>query len=246
LFNPAFLHFCPQKCPLSNLQIERATGSAPTFIGGESVLRTSAGGVAHVAIALAAPSLASGKSLHALGVWQALLGGTPRRGGAAGQLSLGPQRQSRVARSVHTEAHSFIRSLSAFALPYSDSGILGLAGSCADHEAGRLVHAIVGFVKDSAGQPILPAELERAKKQYKLALLGQVEGRAGAASDSANQLLLTGQWQTAASALAAIDAVTAADVQQVARAALASPPAIAATGSLEQVPRYDALSGLLK
>jgi predicted Zn-dependent peptidase len=205
-----------------------------------------AGGVAHVAIALPAPSLASGKALHALGVWQALLGSTPRHGGAAGQLRLGPQRQSRVARSVHTEAHSFIRSLSAFALPYSDVGVLGLAGSCADHEAGRLAHAIVGFLKDSAGQPVTPVELERAKKQYKLAYLAQIEGRAGSAADAAHQLLLTGQWHAASAALAAIDAVTAADVQQVARAAVAAPPAIAAAGSLEQVPRYDVLAGLFK
>jgi predicted Zn-dependent peptidase len=210
------------------------------------MIRTTAGGTAHIAIALPAPSLASGKALHALGVWQALLGSTPHHGGAAGQLRLGPQRQSRVARSVHTEAHSFIRSLSAFALPYSDTGILGLAGSCADHESGRLVHAIAGFLKDSAGQPIPQLELERAKKQYKLAYLAQVEGRSDIAADFAHQLLLTGKWQSSASALSAIDAITAADVQQIAKAALAAPPAIAAAGTLEQVPRYDVLAGLFK
>lgn len=74
----------------------------------------------------------------------------------------------------------------------------------------------------------------------------QTEGRAGAAADAAHQLLLTESWQATAAALAAIDAVTVANVQEVAAAALASPPSIAAFGSLEQVPRYDVLSGLFK
>lgn len=74
----------------------------------------------------------------------------------------------------------------------------------------------------------------------------QTESRAGAAADAAHQLLLTGSWQAQAAALAAIDAVTVADVQSVAAAALKSAPAIAAFGSLEQVPRYDVLTGLFK
>jgi len=163
--------------PSSLLQTERATGSAPAYLGGEFLVRTAGGGPAHVAVAFSAPSLSS-KSLHALGVWQALLGGTPSHGGAAGQLRLGPQRLNRIARSVHNEAHSFIQSLTAFALPYSDAGLLGFVGTTSDHEAGRLVHAAAGFLKDSAGQPITPAELDRAKKQYKLALLAQVRAAA--------------------------------------------------------------------
>ena len=216
------------------------------YIGGETLIRTAKSGVAHVAIALPAPGL-DAKGLHALGVLQTLLGGTGAHGGAAGAVQLGYHRQSRVARSVHTEAHSFIRGLTAFAFPYTDAGLLGLAGSCADHEAGRLVNAAVGFLKDAAGgAAITPAELARAKTQYKLAYVLDVESRAGARDDLGAQLLLSGKYAAVADTLKAIDAVSAADVAGVAAAALKASPSIAATGSLATVPRYDVLANMLK
>lgn len=163
---------CPF-CRALLLQKERGADSEPSEFGGEHRVRTAPGGAAHVAVAFAAPSLNS-KAVHAAGVWQALLGGTPEHGGAAGQLRLGPQRLNRIARSVHTESHSYIRSLASFVIPYSNAGLLGFVGTTADHESGRLIRDVSGFLKDSAGQPITPPELARAKKEYKLAYLAQV------------------------------------------------------------------------
>lgn len=210
----------------------------PVYIGGESMIRGASTGTAHVAVALPAPTLASGKSLYALGVLQALLGSS--------SAAKGPARQSRLARSAHNDAHSFIRSISAFAFPYTDAGLLGIAGSCADHEAGRLVNAMVGFLKDTASVAATTAELDRAKKAYKLAVAADVESRGGALSDMGLSVLLTGKAGSLRDTLAAIDAVTAADVQAVAKAALAAPPTISAIGSLQTVPRYDQVAQLLK
>jgi len=218
------------------------------FLGGQTLIRTHEGSVAHVAIGLSAPGLAA-KELHALGVLQALLGSTGSHGGAAGAVQLGPRSHSRIGRSVHTESHSFIRSLSAFALPYSDVGVFGVAGSCADHEAGRLVDTIVAFLKDAASLPVSATELTRARKVYKLAYASEAETRAGARDDMAHQLLMTGRHAAVSEVLKAIDGITAADVQGAAKALLtasAGKPAFAAIGSLTTLPRYDALASMLK
>jgi len=222
--------------------IHKAAG-AP-FVGGQTFVRAR-GGPAHVAIALSAPAAGSAQA-HALGVLQALLGSTGAHGGAAGAVRLGPQGHSRLARSVHTESHSFIRSLAAFAFPYSDAGLFGIAGSCADHEAGRLAHAIVAFLKDAATVPVTATELARARATYKLAVATDVESRVGGREDLAHQVSWKPAVTEVGATLKAIDAVTAADVQAVAKSLLSSPPAISAIGSLATVPRFDQVAALLK
>jgi mitochondrial-processing peptidase subunit beta len=220
----------------------------PVVVGGEQHSRVKGSAVSHVAVALQAPGLNAGAAqVHALGVLQALLGTTGAHGGGAGAVRVGPQSHSRIARSIHNDAHSFIRSLTAFALPYSDAGLFGLVGSAADHEAGRLVDAMTGFLKDAASLAITDAELNRAKALYKLRLATEAESATGARDDLGHQLLLTGQRVSLADTLKAVDAVTASSVQGVAKAALSSKPSIAAIGSLSTVPRYDVFaSALLK
>jgi predicted Zn-dependent peptidase len=215
-----------------------AASAKPAVVGGE-VLIKSTSGPAHVAIALEGSA-----SRATLGVLQYLLGGTGPHGGAAGQVRLGPQKQSRLARSVHTEAHSFIRSLSAFSFAYSDSALVGVVGSCADHEAGRLVDALAGFLKDAASVQASAAELERAKKAFKLAFLSDAEARNGSAAALAESALFGGK--SVEQVLAEVDAVDAAAVSAAAKSALASKPSLVAIGSLNALPRYDVFASLLK
>jgi len=221
------------------------TSPASVHIGGEAFTRVVGGGTAHFGIALAAPAGGS-KAAPALAVLRALLGSTGAHGGAAGRVRLGPQSHARIPRSVHTEAHSFIASLGALAPTYSDAGLLCLVGSCADHETGRLAHTMVGLVKDAAAVGATPAELARAKKSVALNFMRGIESRAGGVSDAAAQYLVLPAPRDAAAVLAAIEAVSAADVQAVAAAALKSAPAFAAVGTLSTIPRYDVLASLLK
>ena len=223
-----------------------ASAASPraVVLGGESLAR-SEGGAAHVALALPAPAQGSAQ-FRALGVLQTLLGGAGARGGAPGSARPGYLRQSRLGAAAKSEAHSFIRSATAFAYSYSDAGLLGIQGTCADHEAGQFVAAAIGFLKDAAGaKPIQALELERAKRASKLAYLADVEGRAGA-RDEAGTAPLLGRAAGTAAVLRAIDAVTVEQVAAVARAALQGAPALAATGSLATIPRYDALANMLR
>ena len=223
-----------------------ASAASPraAVVGGESLTRTE-GGAAHVALGFTAPAQGSAQ-FRALGVLQALLGSAGAHASAPGRAHVGYLRQTRLGAGAKSEANSFIRSASAFAYSYSDAGLLGIQGTCADHEAGRFVAAAVGFLKDAAGaKPIQAAELERAKRASKLAFLADVEGRAGA-RDEAGTAPLLGRASGTAEVLKAIDAVTAEQVAGVARAALQGAPAVAATGSLSSIPRFDVLSAMLR
>ena len=220
-----------------------AASAKAAVVGGESLLRSHGGG-AHIALALPAPAQGSAQ-YHALGVLQGLLGGSGSRG-PPGQPRLGYQRQTRISMAAGKAEASgaLLRSATAFAFPYSDAGLLGVAGMCSDADAGRFVAAAVGLLKDVAGKPIASAELDRAKRAYKLAYLADVEGRQGA-RDEAGAALLMGRRLGAAETLKAIDAVTADQVAAVVRTALKGPPSISATGSLSAVPRYDVLANSL-
>ena len=220
-----------------------ASSPKAVVIGGESLIRSDTGGIAHVALALPAPSQSSAH-YHALGVLQTLLGGISARG-PPGHARPGYQRQSRISTAVKTEAHSFIRSVTSFAFPYSDAGILGIAGTVEDKDAGKFVSSAIALLKEVVSKPPTAAELERAKRAYKLAYLNDVEGRSGARDETATAILL-GRSTGVAATLKSIDAVSAEQVVSIVKTALAGSPAISATGSLSTIPRYDVLSNLLK
>lgn len=232
---------------------DASSPAAAAYIGGSALVATDGGGAAHVAVALPVPGLGAGAgAVHALGVLQALLGSSGAHGGGGGAARLGPQGHSRIARSIHNDAHSFIHSLASFALPYADAGLLGLAGACADGDAGRLANAMAGLLKDAAALPLPEPELARAKAAYKLRVAADVETAAGARDFAAAQLLAAPAGAAAkqpaslAATLRAIDAVTASQVTGLAKAALAARPALAALASPAHAPRLDAVAAALK
>jgi processing peptidase subunit alpha len=222
---------------------EASSSPKAVVVGGESLIRSDTGGIAHVALALPAPSQSSAH-YHALGVLQSLLGGISSRG-PPGHARPGYTRQSRISAAVKTEAHSFIRSVTSFAFPYSDAGILGIAGTCEDKKAGHFVNSAVALLKEVVSKPPTASELERAKRAYKLAYLTDVEGRSGSRDESATAILL-GRSSGVAATIKAIDAVSADQVVSIVKTALAGSPSISATGSLSTIPRYDVLANLLK
>ncbi len=212
-----------------------AAPAAPAYSGGEQVTRTRKGGLAHAALALPGPGLASGSKLHAAGVLQALLGSSSSR--AAGGAS----------RLAALQSGSVAGQLSAFALPLSDSGLLGVAGSCEDSELGKLLALLASALTGAARTAPSAQELARAKASYKLALLAGSDSRAGAREELAGSLLLSGSKPASAAELsAAIEALTAQDVSRVAQAALASAPSVVALGSLATLPSYTSVAKLLQ
>lgn len=218
-----------------------AAGARSAWVGGERLSRVPGSPLATVAVAFPAPHAGDAAGAAAAAVLRALLG----EGEGAGARARRPARHSAIARAVHTEAHSFIRAARAINAAYADAGLIGVVGEAADADAGRLAAALAGFVKAAAAAPPTPAALAAAKAAVKLRLAAAAEGAGSAAGALGERAGAGATPAPLAERLAAVDAVTAAGVQAVARAAVAAPPAVAAHGSLDAFPRYDQVVSLI-
>jgi len=231
-----------------------APPSTPAWKGGEGLLRSVRGvGSARVALALPAPSLAANpKTAAAASVLTALLGGSPPspRSGRPEPFFPGNSRLAVAARESGTKC-------SAFYLPGTDSGLIGVMGSTpVSSESGEtvdvrsLINLLAASLKGAAATPASPTELARAKASAKMWVAERADGRDSRAGGFASAVLrgaaAAGGADTLAAELAAIDSVGAGDVAAVAKQSLSAPPSVAAISSLEGFPRYEQVAALLK
>ena len=205
--------------------------------GGESIRREDSN-VAHVAVALEAPSLQS-KDLHTAGVVRALLGEqSPRRF----------DRHTRVAELMKgINKDDGINSMESFIFPYSDTGLIGLIGQGHADSTYSLVEKMANLLKNLAATKPTADELNRAKKAYRLNYINSLDSRYGPSNEIGFQLLSWGSYQEPNQVLQSIDKITAEDVNRVASEMLKSEPSLAAiTSTRAPVPRFDRFAGLFK
>ena len=110
----------------------------------------------------------------------------------------------------------------------SAGGLLGAAGACAPAAAGRMVAALAAQLVGLATEPLGAGELARAQRAAACGVALAVEDSRGRCEDLGTQALLRGCRDAPRAVAARLAAVRAADVQRVARRALASPLAVAA------------------
>lgn len=224
------------------------TPTAPTWKGGETLLRSMRGaGSASVALGLPGPSLAATpKTSAAAAVLAAVLGGSPPRS----PFKPGFPGTSRLAVS----SRSLGAQCRAFYLPSTDSGLLGVMGSLpVSSEAGEagevkaLLASLSGALKGAAGTAVTGDELKAAKAQAKLRLAASQEGREGQMlAFGGGALRGVASPDTLLANLEAIESVSSSDVTAVAKQALSAPPAVVAISSLEGFPRYEQIAAMLK
>jgi len=102
----------------------------------------------------------------------------------------------------------------AFAETYADVGVLGVYAGCAARDAGRLAEVAAGEIR-ALTRRVRPEELSRAKTQLKAGLLMAAESLASRAEQAAAQHLAFGRPLSAAELIAAIEAVSAADIGRI-------------------------------
>lgn len=92
-----------------------------------------------------------------------------------------------------------------------------------------------------AFQPVDEVELSRARNMLKCNVLTQLESRLILFEDMGRQVLTYGKREDAATTCKKIDAVTAQDIQALAKTMLSdNTPTLAATGShLDQIPSHE-------
>lgn len=122
-----------------------------------------------------------------------------------------------VARELLAEACTAAGAGTAFYHPYSDSGLIGA------RFAGNKAEAVAAAIASVRGAKFTDASLGLARRRAAAAYLFSLESQANAVRDLGKQVLLTGAFRSAEATVAAINAVSAADVKAALETAAKKP-----------------------
>jgi predicted Zn-dependent peptidase len=101
--------------------------------------------------------------------------------------------------------------------PYSDTGVLSVYAGTAPKTAEQLIRSVLEEFRNLRDQPLAAEELRRGKDQLKGSLVLSLESTGARMSQLARHELYFGRFFTVEELLAGIEAVTAEQIQQIAR-----------------------------
>ena len=110
--------------------------------------------------------------------------------------------------------------IDAYAETYAETGVLGVYAGCAASDAAELAKVAAGEIA-ALVEPVPEPELARAKAQLKGAMFMGREGALARAEQAAGQVLLFGRTLDPADVAAEVDAVSSADIADLARRIIA-------------------------
>jgi len=142
--------------------------------------------------------------------------------------------------------HHWIDSATAFNSLHNDVGLLGIYGTCAPQDAGKLVDVMSAELIDIASKTPSEEETTRAKNQLKSSIVMNLDATQILMEDIGRQVLVYGKREDPMSLCARIDQVTPQQVQKAAAAAIGTPLTLAAFGDVSAVPSYDTISRRFK
>ncbi|KZM26649.1 Mitochondrial processing peptidase [Ascochyta rabiei] len=171
--------------------------------------------LSHIHLAFEALPISS-PDIYALATLQTLLGG----GGSFSAGGPGKGMYSRLYTNVLNQ-HFWVESCVAFNHSYTDSGLFGIAASCAPTHVAQMLEVMCRELKslgDESGYAALKdAEVQRAKNQLRSSLLMNLESRMVELEDLGRQVQVHGRKVGVKEMCAKIEAVTVADLRRVAR-----------------------------
>jgi predicted Zn-dependent peptidase len=142
---------------------------------------------------------------------------------------LGGGMSSRLFQEIR-EKRGLCYSISAFHMPFSDTGLFGVYAGTDARDVNELVRVSIEETARAAAA-ITEAEVDKAKAQMKVGLLMALESSGARARQLANQVLIWGRPIPLAEIVAKIEAVTVDSARAAGRALLGrSRPAVAALG----------------
>jgi predicted Zn-dependent peptidase len=111
--------------------------------------------------------------------------------------------------------------------PYSDAGVLSVYAGTAPKTAEQLIRSVLEEFRSLSDRPLTAEELRRGKDQLKGSLVLSLESSGARMSQLARHELYFGRFFSVEELLASIEAVTAEEIQQIAKETFA-PERIAA------------------
>jgi len=211
-------------------------GSAPEqqakFLGGEQRIET-INPFVHAAIVTEGAGY-SNKDLVPLLVLQNIMGTGPR-------IKYSNNMTSSKAMQAAAQGTSAPFAASCINATYSDSGIFGFHVVGHSQDMGKILKSLVGQFSSMTKGGITDQDVQRGKNQLKSSIAMEMESGAGQLAVYSEQAMFGGELSDANSMIKAVDAVTTADVQGVAKKVINGKPAMAAVGDLSSTPYLDEL-----
>lgn len=171
--------------------------------------------LSHIHLAFEALPISS-PDIYALATLQTLLGG----GGSFSAGGPGKGMYSRLYTNVLNQ-HGWVESCVAFNHSYTDSGLFGIAASCAPTYVNHMLDVMCRELKtlsDETGYGILrDEEVSRAKNQLRSSLLMNLESRMVELEDLGRQVQVHGRKVGVREMCSKIEAVTIKDLRRVAK-----------------------------
>ncbi|PVH93271.1 hypothetical protein DM02DRAFT_619366 [Periconia macrospinosa] len=171
--------------------------------------------LSHIHIAFEALPVAS-PDIYALATLQTLLGG----GGSFSAGGPGKGMYSRLYTNVLNQ-HGWVESCVSFNHSYTDSGLFGIAASCAPAQVSQMLEVMCrelsALGQETGYAALKEGEVQRAKNQLRSSLLMNLESRMVELEDLGRQVQVHGRKVGVKEMCAKIDAVTIPDLRRVAR-----------------------------
>ncbi|OAL05228.1 hypothetical protein IQ06DRAFT_289462 [Phaeosphaeriaceae sp. SRC1lsM3a] len=171
--------------------------------------------LSHIHLAFEALPISS-PDIYALATLQTLLGG----GGSFSAGGPGKGMYSRLYTNVLNQ-HGWVESCMAFNHSYTDSGLFGIAASCAPSHVAQMLEVMCRELKslgDEQGYAALKeGEVQRAKNQLRSSLLMNLESRMVELEDLGRQVQVHGRKVGVKEMCKKIEEVTVADLRRVAK-----------------------------
>lgn len=224
-------HFALLPVSANPIPLGRLAHPKTDFVGSEVRIRNDEMPTAHIAIAVEGVGWSS-PDYFPMMVMQSIFGNWDRSLGSSPLLS------SRLSHII--SSNNLANSFMSFSTSYSDTGLWGIY--LVSENLMNLDDLAHFTLKEWTRMSIAPTdvEVERAKSQLKASLLLSLDGTTAIAEDIGRQLVTSGRRMSPKQIEFAVDAVTTAEIKQVAQKYLWDKDiAIAALGSIEGLLDYN-------
>lgn len=202
------------------------------YSGGAQFIENEDIPLVHMLIGFQGAPISSDRSF-ALAILQMLMGG----GNSFSAGGPGKGMYSRLYTQVLNRYH-WIDSCKFFNHGYHSTGLFGIHGSAVPSHARDLVDVLLSQLHGMT-VPLTNIEVVRAKNQVKSAVLMGLESRMTELEDLADQVSHLERYMSPGEICKRIDAVSAEELQTIARQLLDSRPTVVAYGPLHRTPPYD-------
>jgi predicted Zn-dependent peptidase len=158
-------------------------------------------------------------------------------------MILGGGMSSRLFQEIR-EKRGLCYSVYAFHWGFSDTGLFGIHAATGKEDVPELVPLLIKELH-RAGEAISQEELDRARAQYRAALIMSQESPASRAAQIARQLLLYGRPIPMEELLDRLSGLTVERLTDLSARLFSSKPTVAAVGPISSMPGYEAISDTL-